>query len=120
MQCRDHPYWRPTVVAEGTAGGNLRKEALERPLPRPRPSAAAGRALGNLETADNRLATTSTSSGSQAVGDSSEPIVHLDTRSGQSRTPSPLSPVLHPAGGVGVVQDFSRSVRPPKLILEIP
>jgi len=23
MQCRDHPFWRPIVVAEGRVGGNL-------------------------------------------------------------------------------------------------
>jgi len=57
------------------------------------------------------------SSGPQDVGNSSGPIVHLASRSGHGRTPSSSPPVLHP---VGVVQDFSRSVRPPKLILEIP
>jgi len=117
MQCQDHPYWRPTVVAEGTAGGNLGGRLWDAHCPVLDPPL---RPSGNLETADNRPATTSKSSGSQNVGNSSEPIVHLDTRSGQSRTPSSPPPVLHPAADVGVVQDFSRSIRPPKLIVEIP
>jgi len=112
---------------------SLRGEALGCQLSARGASAAAGRASGGADINNNRRPTNSASSvpsESLIAPSRCEPVVHLDTRSGTSRTPSSSPPVLHPEGDINVIRDFSGSVRPPaastghfsppRLILEIP
>jgi len=121
------------VVAEGRLGGSFRGEALRRPLAARAASTAAGRAPDDADINKNRRSTTYASPvlpESFVIPPRSEPVVHLDTRSGTSRTSSSSPPVLHPEGDNNVLRDFSGSVRPPaassgpssppRLILQIP